>query len=47
MVQVQMANDNGLDVFDTVACLTNGLVKVVLRRVVVDLGEDVVRGCLG
>lgn len=47
VVEVQMSYDDGLHVLDTVSRLGNSLVEVMLNRVVVDLGKDVVDGSLG
>lgn len=46
MVEVQVTDDDGLDVLDTMSCLSNGLIKIVLSRFVVDLGKDIVDRCL-
>lgn len=46
MVEVQVTNDHRLYVLDAMPCLGNGLVKIVLFRVVVDLGKDIVDRCL-
>lgn len=47
VVEMQVSNDDCFHVFDTMACLGDGFVEVVLPRVVVDLSKNVVGGSLG
>lgn len=46
VVEVKVTNDDGLYVLDTVSCLSNSLIEIVLSRFVVDLGKNIVDRCL-
>lgn len=47
VVKVQVTNNDGFDVLDAMSCFGDGLVEIMLARVIIDLGENVVDGCLG
>lgn len=42
VIEMEMADDDGLDVFDTVSRFGDGLVEVVFFGDIVDLGEDII-----
>lgn len=46
VVEVQVTNDDCLYILDTMSCLSNCLIKIMLSRFIVDLGKDVIDRCL-